>query len=159
MPSCARSGAAPLKSMHSVSRGRARCTSIVPEPASVLMNGSTTVMANAVAIAASTALPPASRIEAPTRAPWRCSAAVIPRRASGVCLVTSTRERIMAPPGEGSGTGWDVLRDVDEPVALEEEGPAERIDEHLARLAADRRPVGTRHVLHLRGIGARAHRL
>jgi hypothetical protein len=69
MPSCARSGATPLKSMQSVSRCRARCTSMVPEPASVLMKGSTTVIANAVATAASTALPPASRISVPTRAP------------------------------------------------------------------------------------------
>src|SRR5687768_5014473 len=153
MPSCARSGAAPLKSMQSVSRWRARCTSIVPEPASVLMNGSTTVMANAVAIAASTALPPASRISAPTRAPWRCSAAVMPRRASGVSLVTRTRERIMAPPGKRSAAvGRDVLGDVDDTVALEEEGPAERIDEHLGSLAANGRPVDARDVLHLGGV-------
>src|SRR5687767_1149825 len=135
MPSCARSGATPLKSMQSVSRRLVRCTSMVPEPARVLMKGSTTVIAKAVATAASTALPPASRISAPTRAPCRCSAAVIPRRASGVCLVTSTRERIMAPPGGRSATGY-VLRDVDQLAAFEEEGPAEGIDEHLAHLAA-----------------------
>src|SRR5687767_9272047 len=159
MPSCARSGATPLKSTQSVSRWRARCTSMVPEPASVLMKGSTTVMAKAVATAASTALPPASRISAPTRAPWRCSAAVMPRRASGVSLVTRTRERIMAPPGKRSAVGWNVLRDVDDPVALEEEGPAEGIDEHLGSLAANGRPVDARDVLHLGGVGARTQRL
>jgi len=42
---------------------------IVPDPAIVDMNGSTTVIANAVATAASTALPPRSSIRAPTRAP------------------------------------------------------------------------------------------
>ena len=72
---------------------------MVPEPAMVDMNGSTTVMANAVATAASTALPPRARMPAPTSAPRQCSAATIPFRASGVCLVTTRRDRIMGPPG------------------------------------------------------------
>jgi hypothetical protein len=50
----------------------------VPEPAIVDMNGSTTVMAKAAATAASTALPPRSRMRAPTSAPAGCSATTIP---------------------------------------------------------------------------------
>ncbi len=92
---CARSGAMPLKSRATVSPRFARCTSIVPAPAIVDMNGSTTVIANAVATAASTALPPRSRMRAPTSAPRGCSATTIPREASEVRLVTLSVDRII----------------------------------------------------------------
>ena len=95
-------GAQPLKSIAIVSPRRAMCTSIVPDPAMVDMKGSTTVMANAVAIAASTALPPASRMAAPTRAPTGCSAATIPRGASGVCFVTMSRDWITRASKSGA---------------------------------------------------------
>ena len=93
--SCARIGAQPLKSSAMVSPRRAMCTSIVPDPAIVDMKGSTTVMANAVATAASTALPPRSRIRAPTRAPSGCSAATMPCGAGAVFFVTTRRDSII----------------------------------------------------------------
>ena len=71
---------------------------MTPEPAMVDMKGSTTVIANAVATAASTALPPRSRMRAPTSAPRGCSATTMPREASGVCLVTASAERITSSP-------------------------------------------------------------
>ena len=66
-----------LKSSAVVVPFPSRWMSIVPAPPSVLMNGSTTVMAHAVATAASTALPPRARISAPARAPSGCSATTI----------------------------------------------------------------------------------
>ena len=59
------------------------------------MNGSTTVIANAVATAASTAFPPRPRMVAPTSAPSGCSAVTMPRGASGVRFVTRSSERII----------------------------------------------------------------
>jgi hypothetical protein len=88
-----------LKSSATVSSRLDRYTSIVPEPAIVDMKGSTTVIANAVATAASIALPPSSRIRAPTRAPSGCSAATIPRRVGGVRFVTISRDSIMGSVG------------------------------------------------------------
>src|SRR5262249_35936004 len=140
-------GATPLKWSATVSPRLARCTSIVPEPAMVDMNGSTTVMANAVATAASTALPPRARIAAPTAAPRGCSATTMPRAASGVCLVTTTRERIMRPPG--LLRLGRVLRDVHEALAGEVEVPADGIDPHLGGVALDERPVPARELFHL----------
>src|SRR5438105_4392798 len=111
------------------------------------MNGSITVIAKAVATAASTALPPRARMAAPTAAPRGCSAATMPWAASGVCLVTTRRERIMGPP---ELLGWsDVLRDVDEALAGEEETPPEGIDPHLGGVALDNRPVAARDLLHV----------
>src|SRR5262245_39301882 len=112
---------------------------MVPEPPMVDMNGSTTVMANAVATAASTALPPRSRMAGPTAAPRGCSATTMPWVASGVCLVTATRERIMRPPGSRADERGilDVLGDVDEVLAGEVEAPAHRIDPHLGGVALD----------------------
>ncbi len=104
MVASARAGAWPLKSIATVSPRFARWTSIVPEPASVDMKGSTTVIANAVATAASTALPPSSRIVAPTRAPRGCSATTRPRGASGVCLVTTSSDWIMVRRDSVSGS-------------------------------------------------------
>src|SRR2546428_4054291 len=112
---------------------------MVPEPAMLDMNGSTTVIAKAVATAASTALPPRARMAAPTAAPRGCSAATMPWAASGVSFVTRRRERIMGPP-ESLG-GSEVLRDVDEPRAREEQVPADGIDPHLGGAALDQRPV------------------
>src|SRR5262245_57395799 len=111
---------------------------MVPEPAMVDMNGSTTVIAKAEATAASTALPPRSRMAAPTSAPRGCSATTMPRAASGVCLVTTRRERIMEPPAL---LGREILRDVDEIRALEVQPPAGGIDPRLVGVALDHRPV------------------
>ena len=72
---------------------------MVPPPARVDMKGSTTVMATAVATAASTALPPRSRMAAPASAPSGCCATTMPRRATGVRFVTTLVDRIMPPPG------------------------------------------------------------
>src|SRR5262249_7761838 len=102
------------------------------------MNGSTTVMATAVATAASTAVPPRARMPAPTSAPRECSATTRPRGASGVCLVTTRRERIMRASGSAGG---HVLRDVDEALAGEEHVPALRINPHLGGVALDGGPV------------------
>src|SRR5262245_31619902 len=104
------------------------------------MNGSITVMAKAVATAASTALPPRARMPAPTSAPRQCSAATIPFRASGVCLVTTTCDRIMGPPGE-LRAGRQVLRDVDDVLAGEVDGPALEIHPHRGGIALDCRTV------------------
>src|SRR6185503_20109291 len=157
MDSWAASGATPLKFSARVSPRLARCTSIVPEPAMVDMNGSTTVMAKAVATAASTALPPRARMAAPTAAPRGCSAATMPWAASGVCLVTTRWERIMGPPGSLDG-GCDELRDVDEPLAGEEQVPAHRIDPHLGGVALDEGPVTARELLHVVLVGAHRQR-
>jgi len=62
------------------------------------MKGSTTGIAKAVATAASTALPPRSRMPAPTSAPKGCSATTMPRGASDVRFVATSVERIMRPP-------------------------------------------------------------
>ena len=77
---------------------------MVPPPATEDMKGSTTVIANAVATAASTALPPRARMPAPTSAPSGCSAATR-ARALGVCLVTERVERIMRVSFANSN-GW-----------------------------------------------------
>src|SRR2546426_4783717 len=154
--SWARIGAQPLKSSATVSSLRARCTSIVPDPAIVDMKGSTTVIANAVATAASIALPPRSRTRAPTRAPSGCSAATIPRRAGGVRFVTIRRDSIM-----GSGElrraalgANGVLRDVDDRLVLEVDPPAGRVRPRLGRLVLlDRRPVLARELLDLGHVG------
>src|SRR5436190_9444661 len=147
IPSWARVGATPLKSSATVSPRFSRWTSIVPEPAIVDMKGSTTVIANAVATAASTALPPRSRIAAPTEAPSGCSAATRPRGASGVCLVTVSRDWIIggAPCGPGRASGLQVLRDVHDPGVVHEETPALRVEPRLLRVV----------VLHLRPEAAR----
>src|SRR5215813_758270 len=153
--SWARIGAQPLKSSATVSPRRAECTSIVPEPAIVDMKGSTTVMANAVATAASTALPPRSRIRAPTRAPSGCSAATMPCGAGAVRFVTTRRDSIMgSPSGRGASGSEGVLRDVDDDLVLHVDAPARRIRPHLVRLALlDRRPELSRELLHLGWLG------
>src|SRR5258706_9581041 len=152
---CARLGAQPLKSSAMVSPRRAMCTSIVPEPAIVDMKGSTTVMANAVATAASTALPPRSRIRAPTRAPIGCSAATMPCGAGAVFFVTTRRDSIMEFSRRETASGTDrVLRDVDDRPVFHVDPPARGVRPHLGRLALlHRRPVLPGELLHLRGIG------
>ncbi len=100
---------------------RARWTSIVPEPAKVLMNGSTTVMAKAVATAASTALPPTFRTRAPASAPSGCSAVTRPRGARGVCFVTTSRERIMGVDHRSYQRRLEDDPAVDDPRRLREE--------------------------------------
>ncbi len=104
-PSWQAAGACTLKSSATVSPRRARCTSMVPPPATDDMNGSTTVIAKAVATAASTALPPRARIPAPTSAPSGCSAATRARAVDGVCLVTERVERIMRASPSRTRTG------------------------------------------------------
>src|SRR5205823_12525391 len=93
---------------------------------------------------------------APTAAPRGCSAATMPWAASGVSLVTRRLDRIMRPPG--SLRGCEVLRDVDEPRAGEEEVPAEGIDPHLGGVALDQRPVAAGELLEVRLIAADGHR-
>src|SRR5215831_13149635 len=158
--SWARMGAQPLKSSATVSPRRATCTSIVPEPAIVDMKGSTTVIANAVATAASTALPPRSRIRAPTRAPSGCSAATRPCGAGAVRFVTTRRDSIMGSPrGRGASGAKGVLRDVDDDLVLHVDAPARRIRPRLVRLALpDRRPELARELLHLGLLGDSAER-
>src|SRR4030095_866679 len=155
MDSWAASGATPLKFSATVSPRLARWTSMVPEPAMVDMNGSTTVIAKAVATAASTALPPPARVAAPPSGARGCSATTMPRWASGVCLVTTRRERIMRPSGSA---GRHVLRDVDEALAGEEHVPALWIHPHLGGVALDGGPVAAGDLLHLGLVGAHGHR-
>src|SRR4029453_14020925 len=155
MDSWAASGATPLKFSATVSPRLARWTSMVPEPAMVDMNGSTTALAKAVGTAASTALPPPARMAAPTSAPRGCSATTMPRWASGVCLVTTRRERIMRPSGSA---GRHVLRDVDEALAGEEHVPAMWIHPHLGGVALDGGPVAAGDLFHLGLVGAHGHR-
>src|SRR5262244_1116668 len=120
--------------------------SIVPEPPIVDMNGSTTVIAKAVATAASTALPPRSRILAPTLAPRGCSAPTMPCGAGGVFFVTTRRDSIMGTWGRAAGSGTDrVLRDVDDRPVLHVDPPARGIRPDLGRLVfLHGRPVLTR---------------
>src|SRR5438046_4595543 len=150
---CARSGAMPLKSRATVSPRFARCTSIVPAPAIVDMNGSTTVIANAVATAASTALPPASSMDAPTRAPTGCSATTMPRGAGGVRFVTTSCEWITGDLGD------EVLRAIDHRRVLEVDAPARRVHPGFSRVGAlDGGPVRAGQLLHLGFVRGRRHR-
>src|SRR4051812_15378192 len=159
MVSCAARGAVALKSRHTVSPRLARCTSIVPEPAIVDMNGSTTVMAKAVATAASMALPPRSRTRAPTSAPRGCSATTMPWRRIGVVFVTESVERIMRS-SEARLRARQVLRDVDDTRAREVDDPAEGVAPRLVGLGlvANVGPVMSREALHLCGVARRRHR-
>src|SRR5262245_48244860 len=157
-------GAHPLKSRGSVSPRRARWTSMVPEPPMVLMNGSTTVMAKAVATAASTAFPPFMSTAAPTSAPRGCSAVTSPRGARGVSLVTRRRERIMRPSPRARGSRAIILsgrlesRDVDHALLLAKvQRPAERIRPRRARVRLYLGPEAARLLLHRRGVGRLRH--
>src|SRR5262245_51955157 len=157
-------GAHPLKSRGSVSPRRARWTSMVPGPPMVLMNGSTTVMAKAVATAASTAFPPFMSTAAPTSAPRGCSAVTSPRGARGVSLVTRRRERIMRPSPPARGSRAIILigrlesRDVDHALLLAKvQRPAERIRPRRAGARLYLGPEAARLLLHRRGVGRLRH--
>src|SRR5436190_7314694 len=154
---CAAIGAIPLKSRHTVCPVFATWIIIVPEPAIVLMNGSTTGIANAVATAASTALPPRARMAAPISAPAGCSAVTSPREASSVVLVRLRRERIMDASSERASVPLEVLRDRHELRSGEVEPPAEVVDPRLGDVAMQVFPVAACELLHL-GL-VRRHRL
>src|SRR5215813_321706 len=100
--SWAAEGAAALKSTVSVSSSVARCTSIVPAPPIVLMNGSTTVIAKAVATAASIALPPRASTPAPTSAPLGCEATTDQRSLLGDHQLGPDH----APPFDAQRRSW-----------------------------------------------------
>src|SRR5262245_45481764 len=126
------------------------------------MNGSTTGMANAVATAASTALPPRARMAAPTSAPSGCSATTMPFAALGVRLVTDIAERITRGlPFVGMEKVdlvdrvvlADLARDVGHRVVVEVEDPARRVHPRLLHTRLHRRPVLLGHRRHQRGIG------
>src|SRR5712692_1273375 len=151
MPSYAAAGATALKSTVRVSSSLARWTSMVPAPPMVLMKGSTTVIANAVATAASMALPPRARIAAPTSAPIGCSATTRPRGASGVFLVTTSSERIIFPSFVRSARL--ILRDVHETDAGEVEPPSHRVDPGFGRLRLDVGPILAGELLDLAHVG------
>src|SRR5712691_5919747 len=151
IPSYEAAGATALKSTVSVSFSLARCTSMVPAPPIVLMKGSTTVIANAVATAASMALPPRARIAAPTSAPIGCSATTRPRGASGVFLVTTSSERIIDGPFARSARL--ILRDVHETDAGEVEPPSHRVDPGFGRLRLDVGPILAGELLDLARVG------
>src|SRR5713101_30145 len=151
MPSYAAAGATALKSTVTVSSSLAKWTSIVPAPAIVLMKGSTTVIANAVATAASMALPPPARIAAPTSAPIGCSATTRPRGASVVFLVTTSSERII--DGSFARSARLILRDVHETDAGEVEPPSHRVDPGFGRLGLDVGPVLAGELLDLARVG------
>src|SRR5262245_55713000 len=162
----AASGAHPLKSRARASPLRVRWTNMVPDPPSVLMKGSTTVIANAVATAASTALPPAMRIVAPTSAPSGCSAVTIPRGARGVRLVTTRRDRITTVSSADATRPRPVvlsrrvkLREVDHAlVVVEVHGPSEGIRPCHPGARLDVGPVLPRlpgHAGGVRGLGQR----
>src|SRR5262245_17710011 len=108
---------------------------MVPEPPMVLMNGSTTVITNAVATAASMALPPRARMAAPTSAPSGCSATTRPRGASGVFLVTTSSDRII--DASLARSARLILRDVGETRAHEVEPPAHGVDPRLGGVGPD----------------------
>src|SRR5207302_2362429 len=111
---------------------------------------------NAVATAASIALPPRARTRAPTRAPSGCSAATIPRRARGVRFVTIRRDSIMGCPETGRVAlrPNGVLRDVDDGLVLEIDPPAGGVRPRLGRLVLlDSGPVLTRELLDLGLVG------
>src|SRR5688572_12673181 len=143
--SCAFRGAFPLKSSTTVSPRLARWITIVPAPAIVDMNGSTTVIASAVATAASTALPPRARIVAPTSAPTSCSAATRPPGANGVFVVMASEERIMSRLSFATLLERvfrrQVLHEIDHLVLVHEHPPPERVQPRLAHLVLHRRPV------------------
>src|SRR6266513_413872 len=146
---CAAIGATPLKSRHTVSPVFATWIIIVPEPAIVLMNGSTTGIANAVATAASIALPPRARTAAPTSAPAGCSAVTSPRAAIGVVLVRLSLERIMVSPSKRASVPLEILGDRGEVLSAEEESPAEVVHPRFGNVALQVLPVFPPELFHL----------
>ena len=88
MSGCRRPGARGPKSITSARAWPARCTSAKPMPPRPLFHGSMAAKARAVATAASTALPPATRTATPARAASRDWLATMPRRPVAAGLVT-----------------------------------------------------------------------
>src|ERR1700730_2284872 len=80
-------------------------------PPRPLIHGSSAASANAVAIAASTALPPAASTPAPTSAAfWFCAATAPPRLTTGCLISPSCRLRLLDIPMGSRRPDREILR-------------------------------------------------
>src|SRR5215831_2200017 len=125
-------------------------------PPTPLMKGSTTPMANAVAIAASMALPPRARMSAPTCAASGCMEVTMPARLTASLL--SINQRLRVPTVSSSPVERSARRLLDDlhlrsVRALAEAHPASA---RARQLLEDRHAVGAQ-LGHRAGIVVRVH--